>query len=283
MSHQRQTAAGLSLIEILIACLLSVVLIRALSSLIITITQHTTAQQQHTLLLQHSWLIERILSHAIAHAGFSAAYPADFNAWQGLNYYPPLQLYQYSSEALPTLLPTHWLKKLLKPSTLLESTSMEQGQFVQQHNANSILIHSQPLAHVGDQWLLTHPSAWQLLRIDKIEHHAPYQWLHFSTQLKLELLSPLLASEYHHQLWFIALNGQISPRGIAQYGLYRWNIGKDTSPQEIVSGITAWHGQIIATKKTANGISTLIEWHFTLSEGNQSLAQVLYILNTNLH
>ena len=278
MNTQPPATTGFSLIEILIVCALSVFLMTCLSILLHNFFQQSTQHQQALILQQRLWLVERVTLHAIETAGASAAFPADPDTWYTLTQQAAnLRLYQYDGQSSVPL-PHSWLAKLLKSSTVLETEALNQAQFAQQMQKNSIDIGKQPLAKKNEQWLLSGSNTWQLLTIHRVTHFPDKQQLEFTTTLSPDFHLPFLAGPYQHRLWFVALNGKRAKNGRALYALYRWDLTEKNTPQEIVSGVTVWHGEIIA--RTQNTL--LIEWHISLSEGNQSLSQVIYALNNNL-
>lgn len=284
MRHSR--LAGFTLIEMLLVCALSVFVMACLSTLLqITLIQ-AQRQREQWRLQQQLWHIEQLTLTALESAGFSAAYPADSRAWQilGANA-SALRLYQYPQEPVPTALPRAWIKKLLVPSTLLATASIDQPQFVQAFGVNTIQIAKEPLAQASTQWLITAPNAWQLLTIQRVSLHRQTQTLYFSTPLSPRLHPPFLAGPYQQQLWFVALNGQHSHALKPQYGLYRLVLNRDQPPDEMISGVSQWQGEIAASKSDGDPwwakTLTLLAWQVTLTSESPQSTQLFYALNKN--
>lgn len=276
-------AKGLTLLEWVIAFTLSLFVLTAFGVLMTEILQQAQQQQHLRLLQQYLWQCQRILTEAIEHAGFSAVYPSNPSRWQALTGSPALRLYQVGTDTLPPAL-HHWQHKLLAGSTVLESQSLGQAQFVQSSDPYRITV--APIDHLNPHtpWLLVSPTTWQLLSVRAV-HEGPPMVVVFNQAIQATLQPPYLAGLYQHKLWFVAENGQVNRQGSKQYGLYGWTLTDGSSPQEIVSGIRQWQGAIVRTRLehlTSHDRSLLLcDWTIGLQQEQQSTDQHLYLANQN--
>lgn len=274
---------GFSLVEVLIATALSMLLISSLLGLLQDVSSMSTLLQQQRLLQQRGWILDHTLRDILEHAGDSAVYPATTSDWQALSQQPALQLYQVGTDPLPRVLQAHWRNKLLVGSTVIESQSIDTAALVHNASENQITLHADIQAQPHSPWLLMSPNAWQLVSLHTLYHRGDESILGFDQAMKPALRAPYLASRYQHHLWFVAVNRHTEFTHQAQYGLYEWNLTDGSSPQEIVSGIVQWQGQLVASQPPATmpfaPSARVFHWLIQWQVGHLSRLQHFYYLN----
>lgn len=276
---------GFSLVEVLLASTLSILLLSSLLWLMHDVLSMSTLLQQQRLLQQHAWILDHTLRNILAQAGDSAIYPATSSDWQALTRQTALRLYQVGTDPLPSILAAHWGHTLLDASTVIDSQSIGTTSIAHEASLYQVTLHAYIQAKTHSSWLLIAPNAWQLVSLQHLHHQGTDSTLTFEQAIHPTLQSPYLVGRYQHHLWFVALNRQIDSTQPPQYGLYEWDLTDDSSPQEVVSGVTQWRGQLVASQKPTTPLAPtarVFHWQMTLQAGSSTRQQHYYYLNQHL-
>lgn len=276
---------GFSLVEVLLASTLSILLLGSLLWLMHDVLSMSTLLQQQRLLQQHARILDHTLRDILAQSGDSAIYPATSSDWQALTQQAALRLYQVGTDPLPSVLTAHWGHKLLVASTVVDSQSIGTTSVAHKVSLYQVTLHAPIQAKSHSPWLLVAPNAWQLVSLQHLHHQGMDSSLTFEQAIHPALQSPYLVGRYQHHLWFVALNRQTDSTQPPQYGLYEWDLTNGSNPQEIVSGVTQWRGQLVASQMPTTPltpIARVFHWQITLQAGSLTRQQHYYYLNQHL-